>query len=41
MSVEFREWQDLLSYLRWHLEKERLIIEVQKNPEPLIKIVLD
>ncbi len=39
MAKNFEVWQDLLCYLEWYLKTERLVLEIKKPEEPLIKIV--
>ncbi|MEK7151374.1 MAG: hypothetical protein AAB784_01490 [Patescibacteria group bacterium] len=41
MSRNFGIWQDLLCYLEWYLKTERLVLEIEKPKDPLIKIVPD
>ena len=35
----YREWEDQLCYLEWYLNNERLVLQVEKPDEPLIKII--
>lgn len=39
ISKNFGVWQDLLCYLEWYLKTERLVLEVERPEEPVIKIV--
>src|SRR3989344_1317847 len=34
----YGEWEDQLSYLEWYLRNERLVLDVAKPDDPLIKI---
>ena len=39
IAKNFEVWQDLLCYLEWYLKTERLVLEIKRPDEPLIKIV--
>lgn len=39
ISKNFEIWQDLLCYLEWYLKTERLVLEIERPKEPLIKII--